>query len=157
MPQEEFRHIVRVVNTDLDGNKPILSALRKIKGVSFMFAQALCYIAKIPTGEKAGTLPEIQIEKIAACLRNPVDSGMPEWMINRRKDPEDGKDKHLVATDLVYARDNDIKMMQKIKCYRGIRHMYHQPVRGQRTKAHFRANKGKVVGVKRAKAGSRKT
>ncbi len=154
---QEFRHIVRIANTDLDGNKPVLHALRKIKGVGFMFSQALCHVTKIPVEQKIGNLSDEDIEKLIACLRNPIEEGVPLWMVNRRKDPEDGNDKHLVATDLIYARDNDIKMMQKIKCYRGIRHMYHQPVRGQRTKSHFRANKGKVMGVKRAKAGSKKT
>jgi small subunit ribosomal protein S13 len=35
-----------------------------------------------------------------------------------------------------------------MKCYRGIRHSAGQPVRGQKTRSHFRKNKS--VGVKRA-------
>jgi len=44
----------------------------------------------------------------------------------------------------------DIKRLKKIKSYRGIRHNLGQPVRGQRTKSHFRTNRKKsgAVGVK---------
>ena len=47
------------------------------------------------------------------------------------------------------------KFMKKIKSYRGIRHMFGLPVRGQRTRSNFRPNKGKVQGVKRGKAGKK--
>ncbi|MBI4441630.1 30S ribosomal protein S13 [Candidatus Woesearchaeota archaeon] len=153
----EFKHIVRIANTDLDGNKQTLHALRKVKGVSFVFANAVLHLTKIPKDQQIGTLSDADVERLARAVKNPLEIGMPIWLINRRKDPEEGTDKHLVATDLTYARDNDIKMMQKMKSYRGYRHAHHQPVRGQRTKSHFRANKGKVQGVKRAKAGSKKT
>ena len=36
-----------------------------------------------------------------------------------------------------------IRRMKKIKPYKGVRHSIGQPVRGQRTKANFRRNKGK--------------
>ena len=39
--------------------------------------------------------------------------------------------------------------MKKIKSYRGVRHSQRQPVRGQRTRSHFR--KGKSMGVSKAK------
>ena len=70
-------------------------------------------------------------------------------MLNRRNDPEDGSDKHLLSSDLKFTVENDIKMMKKIKCYKGVRHSLGQPVRGQRTKSNFRRNKGKVMGVVR--------
>jgi small subunit ribosomal protein S13 len=37
--------------------------------------------------------------------------------------------------------------MKKMRSYKGIRHMQGQPVRGQRTKSHFRKNR--TVGVKK--------
>ena len=46
-------------------------------------------------------------------------------------------------------REFDIRKMKKIKCYKGVRHSLGQPVRGQRTRAHFR--KGRSIGVTRAK------
>ena len=148
---EEFRHIVRIANSDLDGNKSVEHALRKIKGISFMFSSAMLYLTKIPKDKKAGDLTDAEIETLSDFIKTPLSKGLPVWFLNRQKDPEDGVTKHLVSTDLIYARDNDIKMMQKMKSYKGYRHAHHQPVRGQRTKSHFRANKGKVQGVKRVK------
>ena len=48
--KENFRYFVRIANTDLDGNKPIGNALRKIKGVSFMFSNMICSVAGIDKG-----------------------------------------------------------------------------------------------------------
>ncbi len=75
--------------------------------------------------------------------------GTPVWMLNRRKDLELGEDRHLITSDLTFTQDNDIKMLKKIRSYKGVRHILGQPVRGQRTKSNFRKNKGKVhLGVK---------
>jgi ribosomal protein S13 len=46
--------------------------------------------------------------------------------------------------------------MKKIKCYKGVRHMLGQPVRGQRTRSHFRANKGKASLGVRLSSGAKK-
>ena len=46
--------------------------------------------------------------------------------------------------DLDFTVDNDLKRMKMIKCYRGMRHAFGLPVRGQRTKSNFRKNKGKA-------------
>ena len=75
--------------------------------------------------------------------------GIPAWLFNRRKDAETGKDKHLLAADLTFQKDNDIKLLQKMKSYRGSRHQAKRPARGQRTRSNFRKNKGKVTGVKK--------
>ena len=72
------------------------------------------------------------------------------WMLNRKKDRESGLSKHLITTDLDLARDFDVRRMKKIKSYRGWRHATGQPVRGQRTRSHFR--KGGAVGVAKGKA-----
>ena len=50
--KEEFKHLVRIVNTDLDGNKHISIALKKIKGVGFMFSNMVCSIANIDGRKK---------------------------------------------------------------------------------------------------------
>jgi len=65
------------------------------------------------------------------------------------RDLETGEDLHLVGPDLKFTREQDVKMMIKIKSYRGVRHMFGLPVRGQRTKSSFR--KGRTVGVVRKK------
>lgn len=145
----EFRHLVRVANTDLDGNKAILQALRKIKGISFMFANALCHAAGVDARQKAGYVKEDHIKKLEAVLENPSKFSIPSWFFNRRKDYDSGADKHVLGGDLKFNTENDIKQMKKIRCYRGMRHAYGLPVRGQRTKSNFRKNKGNVLGVKK--------
>ncbi|MBI4438477.1 30S ribosomal protein S13 [Candidatus Woesearchaeota archaeon] len=145
-----FRYIVRVVNTDLDGNKNIASALRKIKGVDFSFANAVCALSSVDRSKKTGLLTDEEVRRLDLNIRDAVNL-MPSWMLNRRRDVEDGSDKHLLGADLSYAADNDIKFMKKIRTYRGVRHGMGLPVRGQRTRSNFRRNKGKVLGVVKKK------
>ena len=147
--EQELKYFVRIANTDLDGNKSIQNALTKIKGLSFMFSNAILNVARIEKTKKAGYLSDEQVSKIDDILKEPSKFGIPAWMFNRKKDPEDGMDKHLVGTSLAFIHDNDIKMMKKVKSYKGIRHMLGLPVRGQRTRSNFRKNKGKVMGVKK--------
>ncbi len=146
----ELKHLVRIANTDLDGRKQIAFALRKIKGVNVMYANMACSIAGIEGTAKAGALDDSQVEKLDDVIKNPTKYNAPPWMLNRRKDNETGRDIHLLGGELQFAKDNDIKIMKKIKCYRGIRHMLGLPVRGQRTRSNFRPNKGKVLGVKKS-------
>jgi len=76
-------------------------------------------------------------------------------MLNRRNDYETNENMHLIGPDIKYVQENDIKLMKKIRSYKGIRHMKGLPVRGQRTKANFRRNKGKgSLGVQRKKVKS---
>ncbi|HLD05910.1 MAG TPA: 30S ribosomal protein S13 [Candidatus Nanoarchaeia archaeon] len=148
----EFQHIVRVVNTDLKGEKQIGSALRRIKGVGFMYANMACFLAGIDQRKRAGDLSEEEVKKIDDVLRNPLKHQAPVWMLNRRRDYESNENKHILATDIKFVLENDIKRLKKIRSYRGIRHAYGLPVRGQRTRSNFRRNKGKVMGVQRSKA-----
>ncbi|NQU98084.1 30S ribosomal protein S13 [Candidatus Woesearchaeota archaeon] len=150
MSEQEFKHLIRIANTDLDGNKSILYAMRKIKGINIMVANALCGLANIPKRKKAGTLSDKDASKLTELVKDLATIGTPEWLMNRRKDPETGKDKHLHGPDLQFTQDNDVKMLKKVKSYRGLRHQWGVPVRGQRTKSNFRRNKGKgSLGVKR--------
>jgi len=149
--KKDFKHLVRIANTDLNGEKTIGFALRNVKGVNFQLANAICSLANIDKSKKVGELSDDEIDKLEKITKDPLDHGMPTWMGNRRKDYEDGKDKHLVTNDLIFTVDNDIKMMKKIKSYRGKRHSAGLPVRGQKTKSNFRSSKGKVMGVKKKK------
>ena len=157
MAEQTVRHLVRIVNTDLDGSKPLCKALTKIKGVGFMFANAACILAQMDKYKKVGLLTDEEIKKISDVLKEPAKFSVPSWLLNRRKDPEDGTDKHLVSANVSFVSENDIKYMKKMRSYKGMRHSLGQPVRGQRTRSNFRKNKGKVsLGVKKradAKAG----
>lgn len=150
--KEEFKYIVRIANTDLDGNKQIIHALTKIKGVSFMYANLLCGLANVPKRKKTGELSDSEINKLSDVLKDPMKNEVPKWMMNRRKDYETGEDKHLITVDLTFTKDNDIKKLKKIKSYRGLRHQWGLPLRGQRTRSNFRRNKrkGGSLGVKRS-------
>ena len=153
--KEDFRYFVRVANTDIDGNKDIAHALIKIKGVNFMFSNMLCNLAGVDKNSKAGYLKDEQVKKISDVLNNPLKYNAPTWILNRRKNYEDGKDYHLTTGELSLANENDVKRLKKIRSYRGIRHGLGLPVRGQRTKSNFRRNKGKgSLGVKK-KEGSK--
>jgi small subunit ribosomal protein S13 len=57
----------------------------------------------------------------------------------------------VVEGDLKRERSNDIKRLQEIGCYRGLRHRRGLPLRGQRTKTNARTRKGakKTVGKKK--------
>lgn len=149
MENKEFKHIVRIANTDLNGNKKVVDGLRKVKGISFMFSNMICSLANINKHEKIGNLSESDINKLDEAIRNPLKFDAPVWMLNRRREYETNDNLHLVAADVKFVQDNDIKIMKKIKSYRGVRHILGLPVRGQRTKSNFRRNKGKVLGVKR--------
>ena len=91
------------------------------------------------------------VSKINDVIKNPAKYNFPEWLLNRRKDYDDGTDKHIVVGDLKFTHSNDLKRLQRIKSYRGLRLAWGLTVRGQRTKSNFRRNKGKGLGVKRKK------
>jgi small subunit ribosomal protein S13 len=59
-----------------------------------------------------------------------------------------------VEGDLRRERSQDIKRLQEIACYRGLRHRRGLPVRGQKTKTNARTRKGpkrmQVAGKKKA-------
>ena len=154
-PKEQLRQLVRISNTDIDGRKTLLFSLSRIKGIGVSFANAVCNLAKIEPLRKTGSLSDGEIEKLEKVITDPINSGIPTWMLNRQKDFETGADKQIISGDLLFNIENDIKFMKRIKCYKGIRHILGQPVRGQRTRSKFRKNKGKVVGVKLSKGAKR--
>ena len=147
--QSELRHLVRIANADLDGKKPIGYALKKVKGVGITFTNAILKVLKMNPAQKVGYLSDQEIKNIEEAIRNPSKYPMPSWLFNRQKDPETGKNLHLNGTELLLAQDGDIKIMKKIKSYKGIRHILGQPVRGQRTRSHFRKNKIAAIGAKK--------
>ena len=146
---EEIKGIVRIAGTDLKGENQLFTSLMKIKGVSFAFANAICRVHNLERNRKVGTLSEKEVKKIEETLKNPIKFGIPVWMLNRRKDLETGEDKHLIGGELTFVQKQDIKRMMNMKSYKGIRHMFGLPVRGQKTRSSFR--KGRTVGVVRKK------
>lgn len=146
---KDFRHLVRIANTDLHGKKTIVPALKDIKGVGMPLAHAICKVTNVHIEKKVGELTDAEIAKLEDAVKMPLSYGIPTWMFNRKRDPETGEDKHILGNDLAFAKENDIKHLRKMKCYRGIRHAVRLPMRGQRTRSNFRPNKGKTQSVKR--------
>jgi small subunit ribosomal protein S13 len=147
--EQNIKHIIRVANVDLPGNKHLKVALRKIKGVGFNFAKMICNLVKIDHYKLAGALSNEEVEKLNNAIKDPQGVKVPVWALNRRKDYETGNDAHMITGTLGFTKENDLKRLKKIKSYRGLRHQKKLPVRGQRTKSNFRRSKGRVVGVKK--------
>jgi len=143
----ELRSIVRVMGSDLDGEKPLIRALHGIKGISYSMSKAVINASGYDGTTKLGSLAEQDIQKIEQIIKNPENYEIPAWMLNRRKDRATGNDIHFSGSDLDVARKFDIQRMIDIKSHKGVRHMLGLPVRGQRTRSTFR--KGRVVGVVR--------
>jgi len=146
----EFRHILRITDTDVDGTLKVPYALRKIKGISLNLANAILKRAGIDPNMRAGFLTEAEVEKIEEIIKEPTKYGLPGWLLNRRKDLETGKDMHLISADLILRTKMDIEKMKELKSWRGYRHAYGLKVRGQRTRTTGRT--GKAVGIKKKAA-----
>jgi small subunit ribosomal protein S13 len=144
---EEFRHILRITDTDVDGTLKTPYALKRIKGISLSLANAILKKAGVDPNVRVGFLTEANIEKIEEIIEEPAKYGIPNWLLNRRKDAETGKDGHVLSADLVLRTKMDIDQMKEIKSWRGYRHAYGLKVRGQRTKTTGRS--GKALGVKK--------
>ena len=113
--KDNFRHILRVGGVDLVGDKKLVNELRKIKGVSFMFANMLCSVADVDKNQKVGYMEDDSVKKIEEVLNNPDKFKVPSWIYNRRSDPEEGTDKHLYGSDLTFTNETDVRLMKKIK------------------------------------------
>ncbi len=142
--KQETRKIVRVMTTDIGGSLNVERALRKIKGVSFMFSKSVCTATGVDPKKKIGTLSESEIKMLENFIKTPQ---LPAWVLNRRKDPETGETTHLTMATLDLKKRDDINLLRKMRAYKGIRHELGQPVRGQRTRSSFRTQK--TVGVSR--------
>lgn len=146
---EQLKGIVRIAGTDIKGEKKLYVSLQRIKGIGPALANAICLISNLDRNKKVGTLTDKEIKKLEEIMNDPLKFGVPAWMLNRRGDPETGKDIHIIGPTLKYTQQQDIKRMMEIKSYKGVRHALGLPVRGQRTKSSFR--KGRTVGVVRKK------
>jgi len=140
--------IIRIMSKDIRGNMNVYVGLTKIKGISWSFSNALCKVLKIDKSKKIGDLSEGEMKKIVDFIKNPK---IKPYIVNRRVDLATGEDNHLTGSDLELKKEFDIKRLKKIRSYKGYRHALNLPVKGQRTKGHFRKNKAKGVGIRKKK------
>jgi len=152
--KDDFRYIVRLANTDIDGEKTLIQGLTTIKGVGMHMSVLITDKTNISRGTKMGDLTDAQIEKIQQALDSIVDDA-PAWMLNHRKDAESGTNVHLIGPDIDMRLRDEVNIMKKIRSYRGIRHERGLPVRGQRTRANNR--RGLALGVSKKREQQSKT
>jgi small subunit ribosomal protein S13 len=145
---DDFRYLVRLASTDLDGHKSLATGLATIKGVSHRLSVVIAAHAGIDRSMKVGNLSDAQIEKLVKALEEVADY-VPEWLRNRQNDVETGEDLHLIGSEIDIQLREDLNRLKKIRSWRGVRHEKRLPVRGQRTKNNGRT--GMTVGVQRKK------
>jgi small subunit ribosomal protein S13 len=145
-----FRYIVRVANTDLDGTRPTALALTGVRGVGMRIAEVACRMANVNAGEMIGNLPEPTVDGIEATL-GALSAKVPGWMVNHTREPIVGESPHYIGPDLDTRRRDDINQMKMIRSYRGVRHERGQKVRGQRTRSNGRTGMAAGVMKKAAK------
>lgn len=140
----DFNYIVRIVNTDINGENNIVQGLTQIKGIGRHMATFIADTAGINRKIKFGNLPESEIEKIQEILDH-INQYAPAWMLNYQKDMYTGKNLHLISTDIPTRFRDDVNIMKMIRSYKGIRHELGLKVRGQRTSSNGR--RGLALGV----------
>merc|ERR1712118_331045 len=132
---DEFVHIIRLLNTNLDGKEKIMYALTKIKGIGRRFANLICKKGEIDMSSRAGDLTTQQVEKLGQIIANPQSHKIPSWFLNNRRDYKDNKDYQITSSDVLSHEDEIKRRLKKIASHRGVRHSCSLKVRGQRTKA----------------------
>ncbi|MFH1055351.1 MAG: 30S ribosomal protein S13 [Candidatus Altiarchaeota archaeon] len=146
---KDFVHLVRLAGVVVNGSLTIPKALMKVRGIGPRVAETIIIHLGFPADTKVGSLKEPQIAEIEKKLEG-LNTMLPTWMLNRRKDFVTGVDFHKIGPELDIQRREDINREKKIRSYRGIRHSLDLPVRGQRTRSSFRT--GSTIGVSRKKA-----
>ena len=119
----------RIAGVDIPADKRIEFSLRYIYGVGPKIAVEVLKEAEIEIGTRAKDLSEEEVTRIGTVLdRN-----------------------YTVEGTLRRSVQSNIARLKDIRCYRGMRHRAHLPVRGQRTRTNARSRKGprKTVAGKR--------
>ena len=148
--ENDFKFILRIFNSNIDGKQKIPYALRKIKGIGRRFAKVVTIKAGLDPNRRAGELTEEEIEKIVDVVNKPLDYDLPKWILNRKKDVKDGTYTQQVANGWDTKIREDLERMKKMKLHKGLRHYFGLRVRGQHTCSTGR--RGKTIGVSRTKA-----
>ncbi|KAG8004821.1 40S ribosomal protein S18, partial [Nibea albiflora] len=138
---EKFQHILRVLNTNIDGRRKIAFAITAIKGVGRRYAHVVLRKADIDLNKRAGELTDEEVERVVTIMQNPRQYKIPDWFLNRQKD--------VLANGLDNKLREDLERLKKIRAHRGLRHFWGLRVRGQHTKTTGR--RGRTVGVSKKK------
>ena len=145
--KNQFQHIIRLLNTNIDGKQKVMYALTSIKGVGRRYSNIVCKKADVDITKRAGELTNDELERLVTIIQNPTQYKIPNWFLNRQKDIKDGTYSQVLANGLDNKQREDLETLKKIRCHRGLRHYWGIRVRGQHTKTTGR--RGKIVGVKK--------
>ena len=117
--------MARISGVNIPTGKKINIALTYIFGIGSKIANDLCDQASIDKTKRVNELNDDELNKI----REIIDQ------------------KHVVEGDLRRKVSMDIKRLNDLGCYRGLRHRKKLPVRGQRTRCNARTRKGKAIAI----------
>jgi len=122
----------RLLGVEIPAKKKVAFSLRYIYGIGPVRADQVVEEAGIDPNLRAQDLSEEQLNKIQHII---------------------SEHKWVVEGDLRREITGNLKRLQAINCYRGVRHRKSLPVRGQRTSTNARTRKGprRTVGVTKAK------
>jgi small subunit ribosomal protein S13 len=115
-------HMARIAGVDLPRNKRIDIALTYIYGIGRKTAKNIIETANVAPNTKSQDLTEDEVSK----LREIIDQD------------------YRVEGDLRREIEMNIRRLQDIGSYRGLRHRRGLPVRGQRTSTNARTRKGRA-------------
>merc|ERR1712137_1060836 len=130
---QKFQHILRILNTNIDGRIKVMFAITSIKGVGRRYANIVLKKADIEVTKRAGELSDEEVEKLITIMANPRQYKIPDWFLNRQKDIKDGKFSQVTSNQLENKLREDLERLKKIRAHRGLRHYWGLRVRGQHT------------------------
>jgi len=133
MVNPDFQHILRILNTNIDGRRKVSFALTAIKGIGRRFSDICCKKAEVDVQKRAGELTADEIERLVAIIQNPLQFKIPAYMLNRQRDYKTGKNVHMSSNTLDTTLRSDLERMKKVRAHRGLRHYWGVKVRGQHT------------------------
>ncbi|TEB37572.1 40s ribosomal protein [Coprinellus micaceus] len=136
---QQFQHILRLLNTNVDGKRKIMYALTEIKGVGRRYSNIVCKKADVDLNKRAGDLNPDELERLVTIIQNPTPIQNPHL------DIVDGKNYQILSNGVDSKLRDDLERLKKIRAHRGLRHFWGVRVRGQHTKTTGR--RGKTVGV----------
>ena len=122
--------MARIAGVDLPRDKKVEYALPYIYGVGLSAARKIVKAANVNPDTRVRDLTEAETSRVREILER----------------------EYRVEGDLKRELQLNIRRLQEIACYRGLRHRRGLPVRGQRTKTNARIRKG----PKRTIAGKKK-
>eukprot|EP01064_Diplonema_japonicum_P000756 TRINITY_DN104_c0_g1_i1.p1 TRINITY_DN104_c0_g1~~TRINITY_DN104_c0_g1_i1.p1 ORF type:complete len:154 (+),score=43.92 TRINITY_DN104_c0_g1_i1:72-533(+) len=149
MGSEDFQHMLRILNTNCDGKRKVPFAIRGVKGVGRRLAFVACQRAGVDVNRRAGTLSNEEIERVVQVISKPEEFKVPNWFLNRKKDPKDGSSGQMLSNLVDNKLREDLERLKKMRNHRGLRHAWGLRVRGQHTKTTGR--RGRTVGVSKKK------